>query len=226
MTRSDIDAAAIEAIVANGDIIASAGNQGSIHVGTIGDRRILVKAAYGNPLMAYVRRRMLRRELRAYERLRGIAGIPHCYGMFEDRYLAIEFVDAPTYRHNPPEQWEQFFARLFAIISAIHERGVTHGDLMRKSNILVQDGEYPYLIDFGVATIERSGFHPLNRLAHNFLWQHDYNAWLKHKYRRKLENMTPEDASYYRPQLIDRMASVFKRTTRRLLGRDRRRAAR
>lgn len=226
MTRTDIDEAAIESIVANGDIIESPGNQGSIHVGTIGDRRILVKAAYGNPLMAYLRRTMLRREFRAYERLQGIAGIPHCYGMFHNRFLAIEFIDAPTYRHNPPVEWERFFERLFAIITAIHERGVAHGDLMRKSNILVSDGEYPYLIDFGVATIERPGFHPLNRLAHNFLWQHDYNAWLKHKYRRKFEDMAPEDAKYYRPQLIDRMARVSKRITRRLLGRRRHREAR
>jgi predicted Ser/Thr protein kinase len=226
MTRTDIDAAAIEGIVANGDSIESAGNQGSIHVGTIGDRRVLVKAAYGNPLMAWLRRKMLRRELRAYERLQGIAGIPRCYGMFCNQFLAIEFIDAPTYRHSPPVEWERFFERFLAIITAIHERGVAHGDLMRKSNILVGEGEYPYLIDFGVATIHRPGFHPLNRLAHNFLWQHDYNAWLKHKYRREFENMTPEDARYYRPQVIDRLASVFKRTTRRLLGRGHRRAAR
>jgi len=219
MTGAEIDAATIENIVAHGDVIDGPGNQGSIHIGDIGEQRVLVKAAYGNFLLAALRRLMLRRELRAYERLQGIPGIPNCYGMFRDRYLAIEFIDAPTYRHSPPVHREKFFERLFEIIEAIHERGVTHGDLMRKSNILVRDGEYPYLIDFGVATIFRPGFHPLHRIAHDFLWQHDYNAWLKHKYQRKYEDMTPEDARYYRPLLIDRTASWLKRTTRKILRR-------
>ena len=219
MTNADIDEAAIEHIVAHGDRIEGPGNQGSIHVGTVGDQRVLVKAAYGNPLLGFVRRRMLRRELRAYEHMDGIVGIPHCYGLFGGRYLAIEFIDAATYRDNPPTPQGPFFDRLFGIISAIHERGVAHGDLMRKDNILVGEGEVPYLIDFGVATIYRPGFHPLNNFAHKFLWQHDYNAWLKHKYQRRFEDMTPQDAKYYRPQWIDRVASVLKQTSRKIFGR-------
>jgi serine/threonine protein kinase len=219
VTTADIDEAAIVDIVANGDRIDGPGNQGSIHVGTVGSRRVLVKAAYGNPLLGFVRRRMLRRELCAYKRLDGIAGIPHCYGLFCGRYLAIEFIDAETYRKNPPTPRGPFFDRLFEILTAIHERGVAHGDLMRKSNILVGDGEIPYLVDFGVATIYRPGFHPLNHFVHKFLWQHDYNAWLKHKYQRKLENMTPDDAKFHRPQLIDRLAGIAKKISRKLFGR-------
>lgn len=219
MTTADIDETAIASIVAQGDRIEGPGNQGRIHVGMVGDQRVLVKAAYGNLLLGYLRRRMLRRELRAYERLDGIAGIPRCYGLFAGRYLAFEFIDAKTYRENPPTPRGPFFDRLFAIIEAVHERGVAHGDLMRKDNIMVGEGETPYLIDFGVATIYRPGFHPCNHFAHSFLWQHDYNAWLKHKYQRRFEDMTPEDANYYRPLLVDRVASVVKRTTRKLLGR-------
>lgn len=219
MTLDEIDAVAIDGIVEHGELIDDNGNQGSIHVGQVGERRILVKAAHGNPLLAYIRRVMLRRELRAYERLQGVAGIPHCYGLFRDRYLAIEFIDAATYRANPPAAHGPFFERLFAIIEAVHERGVAHGDLMRKSNILVGDGDRPYLIDFGVAAIYRPGFHPFNHLLHSFLWQHDYNAWLKHKYQRNYSNMSPADAKYYRPQWIDRMARVVKQSTRKVLGR-------
>ena len=218
MTGEVVDAAAIDRIVEHGELIDDSGNQGSIHVGQIGERRILVKAAHGNPLLAYVRRVMLRREFRAYERLRGIAGIPHCYGLFRDRYLAIEFIDAATYRASPPTAGGPFYECLFEIIEAVHERGVAHGDLMRKSNILVGEGEHPFLIDFGVAAIYRPGFHPVNHLLHSFLWQHDYNAWLKHKYQRNYADMSTADAQYYRPQLIDRMARVVKQTTRKILG--------
>jgi len=219
VTLAHIDEAAIVDIVAHGECIEGPGNQGSIHVGTVGDRRVLVKAAYGNLLLGFVRRAMLRRELRAYEKLHGVTGIPQCYGLFAGRYLAFEFIDARTFRENPPTPGGPFFDRLFAIIEAVHERGVAHGDLMRKSNILVGEGEIPYLIDFGVATIYRPGFHPCNHFAHGFLWQHDYNAWLKHKYQRNFGDMTPADAKYYRPLMVDRIASVLKRTTRKLLGR-------
>lgn len=214
----EVDAAAIDSIVEHGELIDDKSNQGSIHVGQVGELRILVKAAHGNPLLAYVRRVMLRRELRAYERLQGVAGIPHCYGLFRDRYLAIEYLDAGTYRTNPPAARGPFFERLFEIIEAVHERGVAHGDLMRKSNILVGKGERPFLIDFGVAAIYKPGFHPCNHLLHSFLWQHDYNAWLKHKYQRNYADMSTADAQYYRPQLIDRMARAVKQTTRKILG--------
>jgi len=206
-----VDAAAVAEIVARGRIISQSGNQGSIHAGTIGGRPVLVKAVYGNPVSAFLRRTMLRREYHAYRRLEGIDGIPHCYGLFDGHYLALEYVDAPTYRDSPPKERDRFFERLFGIIEAIHERGVAHGDLMRKSNILVQHGERPWIIDFGVAEIYRPGFHPFNHWLHGFLWQHDFNAWLKHKYRREFDDMTPEDAAYYKPILIDRVARVFKR---------------
>jgi serine/threonine protein kinase len=219
VTNAGLDEAAVKDIVANGDRIDGPGNQGSIHVGTVGTRRVLVKAAYGNPLMGFVRRMMLRRELRAYQRLDGVAGVPHCYGLFGGRYLAVEFIDARTFRQNPPTPGGPFFDRLFEIIATIHELGVAHGDLMRKSNILVAEDEIPYLIDFGVATIYRPGFHPCNHFAHSFLWQHDYNAWLKHKYQRRFEDMTPEDAKFYRPQLIDRVASAVKQASRKIFGR-------
>jgi hypothetical protein len=39
------------------------------------------------------------------------------------------------------------------------------------------------------------------------------------KYQRKLENMTPDDAKFHRPQLIDRLAGIAKKISRKLFGR-------
>jgi len=211
MNNPAVDAAAVADIVTRGRVISQSGNQGSIHAGAVDGRQVLVKAVYGNFLTMYLRRKMLLREYRAYRRLEGIAGIPRCYGLFDGRYLALEYIDAPTYRLSPPVQRESFFRRLLEIIRAMHDRGVAHGDLMRKSNILVKDGEYPYVIDFGVAEIYRPGLHPFNHWLHGFLWQHDFNAWLKHKYGREFDGISPEDAALYKPILIDRIARVFKR---------------
>lgn len=219
MSAAAIDEAAIDRIVSHGETFDGTGNQGSIHIGTVGNRRVLVKAATGNLLIAFLQRILLRREFRAYQKLEGLVGIPQCFGLFRGRYLAIEYIDAPTYRQAPPTDRDKYFKRMLEIINSIHASGVVHGDLMRKSNILVGEGEYPYLIDFGLATIFKPGFHPLNHYLYNFLFHHDRNAWLKFKYQRKLQNMTPEDAQLYHPMWINRVARTIKKTTQKFRGR-------
>jgi len=62
-------------------------------------------------------------------------------------------------RHATIRDSKRFNAELFGIIATIHERGVAHGDLKRKDNILVTPDWYPYLIDFGVSTVRKTGFH-------------------------------------------------------------------
>lgn len=115
-------------------------------------------------------------------------------------------------RHATIRDSKRFYAELFAIIAAIHARGVAHGDLKRKDNILVTPDCHPYLIDFGVSTVRKPGFHPLNRFWHTFSVQQDRNAWVKHKYDRKFQDISAADAEYYRPMRIEHLARVIKRT--------------
>ena len=154
---------------------------------------------------------MLRREYLIYERLAGISGIPRCFGYFMGRYLVLENVDAQTLRDGTISDRDGYFVEMLAIIEAIHERGIAHGDLKRKENVLVTRDSRPCLIDFGVSVFRKPGFHPFNHFRHDFSHQHDFNAWVKHKYNRNYQEISPEDAKYYRPLLIELIARRIKR---------------
>jgi serine/threonine protein kinase len=199
------------ACVRDGEQLEHPGYQGNIHTGRIGERRILIKSAAGRGITALLNRRMLQREYRIYDRLAGVSGIPHCYGFFMGRYLVLENVQSHTLRHAAIGDREKFFVEMLATIKAIHSRGVAHGDLKRKENVLVTHDSRPCLIDFGVSTIRKPGFHPLNHFWYDFSHQHDFNAWVKHKYDRKFQDITPEDTQYHRPLRIEIMARTIKK---------------
>lgn len=211
MSSTGITEADILACVSNGESQIQGGYQGDIFTGRVGDRNILVKSAAGRNITAWLNRRMLRREYRIYCRLQGVSGIPHCFGFFSGRYLVLERIESQTLRHGTINDRDAFFAEMLTLIQSVHERDVAHGDLKRKDNILVTHDSHPYLIDFGVSAICKPGFHPLNHIWHSFCHQHDLNAWLKHKYGGNLQAISAEDARYYRPLLIERIARVIKR---------------
>jgi serine/threonine protein kinase len=87
----------------------------------------------------------------------------------------------------------------------MHAAGVAHGDLKRKDNIVVGPGERPYLVDFGIAAL-RGESRLLNRLVFEPVKQMDYNAWVKLKYQRQFDALSPEDATLYRPLRLERIA--------------------
>ncbi len=216
MNDSSITEADVLSCVTAGDRLKHRGYQGNIHTSQVGEDKILVKSAAGSGVTAWLNRWMLRREHLIYRRLTGIEGIPRCHGFFLGRYLVLENVDARTMRHTTIEDRSSFFAEMLTIIESIHERGVAHGDLKRKENILVTSDSRPCLIDFGVSVFRKPGFHPLNHFRHSFSHQHDLNAWIKHKYARKYQDISPEDARYYRPLRIERLARQIKRNWVRL----------
>ena len=210
MTDLKVTEADVLAGIKSGEPIATNGNQGSIHVCNVGDQRVIIKEATGWGLAGALRRWTLRREYNNYQRLQNVNGIPRCYGLIGGRYLVLQLIDGQTLRHATIEDRTVFFEQLLAIIASIHGHGVAHGDLMRKENTLVSHDQRPYLIDFGVSVVRKPGFHPINHFWHGFLQQLDLNAWVKHKYQRKLENMSPEDARLYRPTRLERMARAVK----------------
>ena len=210
----------ILACLRDGERLDGRGYQGSIHTGQVRDQKILIKSAAGTGLAAWLNRWMLRREYEIYCRLRGVSGIPKCFGFFLDRHLVLEHVDARTMRQTTISDRDTFFQEMFEIIESLHERGVAHGDLKRKDNILVTRDSRPCLIDFGVSIYRKPGFHPFNHFRHSFSHQHDYNAWLKHKYNRDYSNMSPEDAPYFQSLWIERISRTLKRAWMKLTRRN------
>ncbi|MEX2497656.1 MAG: hypothetical protein WD397_02120 [Wenzhouxiangellaceae bacterium] len=161
-------------------VVLARSNQGLVYRLGTGDHELAIKAAAGSGPLLAVNRHALRREYRAYRRLEGLAGMPRCHGLVDNRWLVLDFIPAEPFRnaHIGPG----FFDRLLEIIQAMHERGVAHGDLKRKSNLMVDATGAPVLLDFGAATVLRPGWHPVNRRLFEFMRQTDLNAWVKLKY--------------------------------------------
>jgi hypothetical protein len=59
---------------------------------------VVVKRPHGSGLLRHLGQRAIRREGRVYERLEGIAGVPRCYGLIDDKYLVMEHVVGRPFR--------------------------------------------------------------------------------------------------------------------------------
>ena len=183
----------IETSLARGENVLAVSNQGTIlHYASDGTD-LIVKTAMGRGLVRLLRHRTLLREYDAYQRMKGVQGVPACHGLVDGRYLVIEFIRGTPYREATWTDRDGWFSELLVVIRAFHARGVSHGDLKSKTNIMVTDDEKPCIIDFGTAFVRKGRW----RFINNWFFEHgrrmDINAWVKHKYRGKYGDAKGED---------------------------------
>jgi len=194
----------IERSLARRENILAISNQGTILHYRNDGLDLIVKTAMGGGLLRKTRERTLRREYQAYLQLDGLAGVPQCHGMIDEQYLVIEYIHGTPYRQASWVDRGRWFEAFLVVLRSIHARGVSHGDLKSKSNIIVTQDENPCIIDFGTAFTYKPGVHPLN----NWFFEHgkrmDINAWVKHKYHGRYENIAGEDL-----QLLDYSAIEY-----------------
>jgi predicted Ser/Thr protein kinase len=194
------------------------GYQASVHLYATPAGDFVVKKPHRGGPLAGLWRYLLRREQAIYSRLSGIAGIPRSFGLIRGECLALEYVAGPSLREHEARlaDREAFFAKLLATLRAMHAAGVAHGDLKRKDNIIVGNGERPYLIDYGIAVRRGNTSALWNRWVFEPLQQMDCNAWVKLKYGRRIDPdiepnvIAPADAALYRPLLIERVARALR----------------
>jgi len=188
---------------------------------------LIVKQAMGSALVRAFRRWMIRREYRVYARLSGIPGVPRCFGLNGDR-LILEFIDGQPLRLSAGEldDRDRFFAALLATLQSIHRVGVAHSDMKRKDNVLVTPAGLPCLIDFGSAVLRPQNAGALRDWIFREACQIDLNAWIKHKYLARYDEISDEDAKYFDPTLIERVARPIRRVWRKLTARKLRKARR
>src|SRR5690554_6133814 len=130
---------------------------------------LAAKSPMGRSLLWYGRQFALRRELAAYRRLGSVAGFPRCFGLFGGRHLALEYIDGQLLRGAKIADPEQYFSLLKTAIAAMHQRGVVHGDLKSRNNVMVNSFGQPLIIDLGTAVVHKPGWHPLNHYVFNYL---------------------------------------------------------
>jgi predicted Ser/Thr protein kinase len=183
----------IETSLARRENVLAVSNQGTILHYSMGGTDLIVKTAMGRGLVRLLRQRTLLREYEAYRRMEGLKGVPACHGLVDGRYLVIEFIRGTPYREATWSDRDAWFTELLEVLRAFHARGVSHGDLKSKTNIMVTDDEKPCIIDFGTAFVRKSRW----RFINNWFFEHgcrmDINAWVKHKYHGKYGDAKGED---------------------------------
>jgi serine/threonine protein kinase len=175
--------------------ILAVSNQGTVLHYTGDGLDLIVKTAMGSGLVL---------------KARGLRGVPECYGLLDGHYLVIEFIRGTPYRQANWTDRDKWFRDFLEILQSIHERGVSHGDLKSKSNILVTGDEKPCIIDFGTSFLHKPGFHPVNNWLFEYGKRLDINAWVKHKYYGRYADASEADRellNYGRIEYIARKIS-------------------
>ena len=181
MEREDLLKTISEKLGTSASIPLFEGNQGRLFKIETDEKAYLIKSANQDHWWSKsINRWSIRHEFKIYEILENLDGIPKCYGLTKDGSLVLEYIDGESYRSKQFELDgnDQFFSSLLELIKSMHDKGVAHGDLKRKDNLLVGGDLNPYLIDFGTALIKENRSGLFKKIIFNFLKKTDLNAWV------------------------------------------------
>lgn len=209
----------IEDSLHNNTHTLAAGYQGKTLLFEDENNRLVIKIPHGSGLVKYIHTLTIRHEYEIYKKLSGFSGCPKCYGLIDNKYLVLAFIDGHPIRKQQPVNHATYFDELFSLIGEMHQLQVTHIDLKKKDNLLVTRDDKPCMIDFGTAVIKKPGFHPLNALLFKLAKRFDYNAWIKQKYHNNMHNLSDEDSIYYRRTFIEKVSSLIKKSYTKALKR-------
>ena len=165
-----------------------------VRVVQINGHELAVKdyAAGSSPFRRLLGRYLLAREKVAYQRLRGVPGVPRYYGVLDSDALALQHIRARRLSEvRGGELPADFFVALADLVGVMHSRGVAHGDL-RAANILVENHGQPVVIDFASSVL--TGSNPLSALLFPPLCDNDWHWVRKLKQRITPHLLTAQEA--------------------------------
>lgn len=145
-------------------------------------------------------RMIAKREYLAFERLKGIKGIPDAPFLLDEYAVCYEFISGKTLKETPPESIsDDYFFLLEELVEKMHAENLVHLDIRNRRNILVTDDGKPALLDFQTSlNLKR-----IPKFLHSLLKDIDYSGVYKNWNRVK-------------PQLLDskrkaRLAALNKK---------------
>lgn len=149
-------------------------------------------ALFGVPLR-WIGRLLARHEVRLYQLLQDLPGVPRCVGPVGETGFLHAFVPGhPLGRREHVS--DTFFDELETLLAAVHARQIAYVDLNKRQNILVGDDGRPYLIDFQIALhLPRTGWRGwgVSQWVLKRFQRADRYHFLKHKRRLRPELLTP-----------------------------------
>lgn len=163
-------------------------------------------------------------ERRAYDRLRGVRGVPGRVGPRGPAWFIHRYVEGTTLRQHRRDHRERrrrgeaivsdgFFADLEATLGEIHRRGMAYNDLSKSENVIVGDDGRPHLIDFQISADFAALGPALRGLldpAFAILRREDLYHALKFKAKIRPDRLTPAERSRLEPSLANRVHRFFR----------------
>ncbi len=130
----------------NADVLLVEADGGHVVVKDFAPRGRFVRSCVGPWL--------LRREVRAYRRLAGMASVPRLLGWLDPLAIVLEYRPGELLSRRLAGRVPRGFVdELAATIDEMHRRGVVHLDLRHRSNLLAGVDGRPVLIDFASALV-------------------------------------------------------------------------
>lgn len=140
---------------------------------------------------------LLRRELRALQRLDGIDGVPERAFRIDRDAIAAEFIPGVTLGQVPGDVMDSaFFTDLEHLLNAVHARGIVHLDTRGTGNMLRRPDGKPALIDFQASLDTRWMPGAWRRWLDDLDMTGVYKKWLQHD---------PDSMGSARRELYERM---------------------
>jgi serine/threonine protein kinase len=163
---------------------------------------VVLKIYHTEPLsfipLRWMGRMLCDREVYFYEQTTGIAGLPKFLGRFGESGFVREYIPGwhlREYRKKAKPDL-RFYAKIYKILSDLHNRGIAHNDLSKAENILVRFDGTPVLIDLQIAISSRFRFPLLRWLGAKILpYMQSVDRYHIGKHHRKdrPEDFTPEE---------------------------------
>jgi len=154
---------------------------------------------------------LIGREIKVLRWLDGARGIPKYLGRIDRYAFAMQFIEGkPIANFHKGELGQDTFDKIQAAIDAMHERGVAHGDIKRRSNLIMDKQGEIWIIDFAASIIGRN---PLTKKLMVMLSEVDNKSVPRLKKFVAPELMTEEDKfKMSNPTTLERWGKkLFKR---------------
>lgn len=177
-----------------------------------GEKAVLKDHNACDPVFGFVLGRLLVwRETKALKTLRGTNGIPDLIKRADRRALLMTYAPAlPVKQRRDEVDWETYFPRLSNLVERMHAQGVAHCDLRSPNNVLVDESDNPYLVDFVACVFRGAEWNPLSRWLFKRFCQVDRSAIAKLKKRYAPELLNDVEKELLQSEsLLERSARNF-----------------
>ena len=186
------------------------GFQSSVYLVNWGGEEVAVKDFAATPqwFRRFVAPILIRREVRALRHLSGTPGVPRFVSRVDRLAFAMQYIEGtPLSTLHQGQIAPEVFPRIAQSIEAMHARGVAHGDIKRRSNLLLAPDGQIWIIDFAASIVARG---PLSTRLMQAVARVDDKSLPRLKKAVAPELLTPEDQwKLDNPTLLEKWAKKW-----------------